>query len=329
MIAGALAIRADGGASIGAGHVMRSLALADAWQRRGGTVDWFCTPLPAMLDNLLGSRGIALRRLEHAEDWDAVRTWSAEHRGAWVSIDGYGFCRGADGLHAAGARVLVIDDDGRWPRYTSDLLLNQNIGAERVSYRAAPSTRRLLGPSFVLLRSEFRRQTSPVRSVDQPARRLFVSFGGHDARGLTRRVAQLLLSTCSDVEVDAAGGVVADVIPPVSTRLRWHVGTDLSAVMREADLAVVSAGSICYELAYLGVPALTVIVADNQQGIAHGLHRAGVARDLGWADELSDRAIVDAVESLRHDPARGAMSRAGRALVDGDGADRVLLEMLR
>lgn len=328
MIAGALAVRADGGASIGAGHVMRSLALADAWQRRGGTVDWFCTPLPGMLDDLLGSRGITRRRLEHAEDWSALCAWCSEHAGAWVSIDGYGFCHGAALLRAAGARVLVIDDDGRWPRYTCDLLLNQNIDAERVAYQAAPP-RRLLGTSFVLLRREFRQQQPPARSIDQPGRRVFVSFGGHDARGMTSRVAQLLLSTCSDVELDVAAGVVADVRPPASARLRWHVGTDLSVVMRDAHLAVVAAGSICYELAYLGVPGLTVIVADNQQCISRGLHHAGVTRDLGWADELSDRTIVDAVDSLRHDPARAAMSRCGRALVDGGGADRVVAEMLR
>ena len=62
-----LAIRADAGTSAGAGHVMRSLALADAWQRSGGAVEWFSSEMPPMLADLIAARGITQHRLASAE----------------------------------------------------------------------------------------------------------------------------------------------------------------------------------------------------------------------------------------------------------------------
>jgi UDP-2,4-diacetamido-2,4,6-trideoxy-beta-L-altropyranose hydrolase len=324
MSIGALAVRADAGPGIGAGHVMRSLALADAWQRAGGTVEWFCMPLPRMLVDLMAARGIRVNRLRDVDDWDAVSGWARRH-GATVVIDGYHLAAGPRRLASPGSQVVVIDDDGRWPAYECDVIVNQNIGAEHRVYHAPPRTRRLLGTRYVLLRDEFRRVSPRMRTSQAPAQRLLVSFGGHDAHAQAARIARVLIAAGTSMHLDLVTGFVP--VPPLAAahpNVRLHTSTDLSRLMLDADIAVVAAGSICWELAYLGVPTLTVIVARNQEPVARGLHDAGVMHTAGWYNDMTDDDLLRAIAAFRADTARPQMSARGMALIDGAGADRVV-----
>ena len=320
-----LAIRADGGSGVGAGHVMRCAALADAWRHRGGVVEWFCRPLPAMLQELLAKRGIAVHVV--SDDWTDLEEWCRAHRGSWVCVDGYGFAEGPRRVRAAGGRALVIDD-GRWRRSECDALLNQVIGAETLHYEVPPGTRLMLGTKYCLLRNEIVSGGRPGRDQLSVVRRVFVSFGGHDAHGQGARVAAVIAGALATTTIDMAAGVVGGA-PSSSSRITVHAGTDLGAVMQHADIAVVAAGSVCWELAYLGIPALLLVVADNQEAIARGLHDAGVARSLGWFDRVTDDALAAEVVALAADPARAEMSRKGRHLIDGRGASRVVDALLQ
>ena len=320
-----LAIRADGGSGVGAGHVMRCAALADAWRHRGGVVEWFCRPLPEMLQELLAKRGIAVHVV--SDDWSALEEWCRAHRGSWVCVDGYGFVEGPRRVRAAGGRALVIDDDGRWRRSECDALLNQVIGAETMHYEVPSGTQLMLGTKYCLLRDEIVSGNRPARDRLSVVRRVFVSFGGHDAHGQSARVAAAIAGALATATIDVAAGVVG-AAPSSSSRISVHAGTDLGGVMQEADIAVAAAGSVCWELAYLGIPALLLVVADNQEAIARGLHDAGVARSLGWFDRVTDEALAAEVVALAADPARAEMGRKGRELVDGRGADRVVDALL-
>jgi spore coat polysaccharide biosynthesis predicted glycosyltransferase SpsG len=73
------------------------------------------------------------------------------------------------------------------------------------------------------------------------------------------------------------------------------------------------------------VPALTISVAPNQRPIAESLSRAGVARDLGWHTDVTEETLGRAVGELARDrAARTRLSEAGRRLIDGAGAERVV-----
>ena len=73
---------------------------------------------------------------------------------------------------------------------------------------------------------------------------------------------------------------------------------------------------------------LTVVLADNQRGIAEALNRENAAIHLGERKDWTAH-IAPAVTALLANPARReALAWRGRGLVDGRGADRVL-ERLR
>jgi spore coat polysaccharide biosynthesis predicted glycosyltransferase SpsG len=104
--------------------------------------------------------------------------------------------------------------------------------------------------------------------------------------------------------------------------------TDMPGLMSWADLAVSAGGSTCWELAFMGLPNVVLVLADNQRGIAAGLGEAGVSLNLGWHADCTAKIVADALEGLMFSADRRAkMSRRGRELVDGLGGTRVVAEL--
>jgi UDP-2,4-diacetamido-2,4,6-trideoxy-beta-L-altropyranose hydrolase len=328
-----LAIRADANATIGAGHVMRCLALAEAWRRAGGETLLFAAALPPFVRTAAERYGLVVRSFDStAAAWTALVAWTRSVTDAWVVFDNYDLDHDAQrAIRAAGARLLVIDDFAADRRFHCDVLLNQNVGAESVGYRVDAGTRCCFGPRFALVRSEFTSLARP-RSLQAVASRLLVTFGGADVHNQAARIAAILAGSTPPLEATVVSGQTHAAANEASTdrgvRIWRHAPTDnMATLMAEADMAICAAGSTCWELACLGVPALTLIVADNQARVAEGLHGLGVVRNLGWFDAVSDADIAAAIELLRRDAARVEMSRRGRELVDGRGADRVVNAM--
>ena len=100
--------------------------------------------------------------------------------------------------------------------------------------------------------------------------------------------------------------------------------TEMALLLERADLAIAAAGIVCWELACTGLPAAIVATAGNQVAVAAGMADAGAAVDLARA-ALSSKSFSRPILELCHDPARrGRMSAAGRRLIDGRGAARVV-----
>jgi RimJ/RimL family protein N-acetyltransferase len=100
--------------------------------------------------------------------------------------------------------------------------------------------------------------------------------------------------------------------------------TNVAELMAWADVAISAGGSTCWEIAYMGLPSLVIVAADNQRPVAEGLAAAGVAEDLGWYENLSIPTVSEAlVRLLESSEKRLGMSQNGRNLVDGEGVARV------
>jgi spore coat polysaccharide biosynthesis predicted glycosyltransferase SpsG len=103
----------------------------------------------------------------------------------------------------------------------------------------------------------------------------------------------------------------------------------MTETMLWADLAITAAGSTCWELACLGIPAITIATAENQRSLAGALSRAGIAHFAGWHEELSSRDLAGMIDSLLFSGYRRLkMRQHGRELVDGLGAHRVVSALL-
>ncbi|MCS4114588.1 UDP-2,4-diacetamido-2,4,6-trideoxy-beta-L-altropyranose hydrolase [Salinibacter ruber] len=338
-----LLIRADASPEIGTGHVMRCLALAQAWQSEGGAAH-FVGETTDGLEKRLRDEGIMVWPFESTpgKEKDAGETArKAQEVGAsWVVVDGYHF----DGsyqrrLREEGVRVLFLDDYGHADHYEADLVLNQNIDAEAALYDdRLEDTELLLGPRYALLRKEFWPWREPCRTPQQEANRVLVTLGGADPDNCTEMVVKALGRLYGeDLRCTVVIGgsnpnersiAAAAERTDASMDLCSDVG-DMASLMAEHDVAVSAGGSTCWELAFMGIPNVVLVLADNQRGITEGLEESGTALNLGWHEEVEKEEIADQVEKLlRNDKQRLRMAREAQELVDGQGTDRVLGKML-
>ena len=344
-----LLIRADASVSIGTGHIMRMIALGQAWQAQGGEVHFLCAEITSALEERLASEGFQLSRISAVlgskEDLGQTThlitdTLQADIQNARVVLDGYHF--GSDyqlGIKAAGFKLLVVDDYGHADFYHADWVLNQNISAREELYaKRSPDTKLLLGPKFAMLRKEFLAYKGWQREIAPVAKKILVTLGGSDPDNVTLKVIQALIDLDLHAKVVIGGSnphlcEIENFIQSQndSTALIEVVvnATNMPEFMAWADVAVAAAGSTCWELAFMELPNLVFILADNQVEIAEGLAARQVAISIG---RPSPDALVYFKEKLSQlavsHTERHRISEVSHELVDGSGAKRVLAEMV-
>lgn len=334
-----LLIRADATAHIGTGHIMRCLALAQMWQADGGQVHFLLMkPAPAIESRLI-DEGMAVHYLVSSAgsgaDASEMERWAQAVQAHWVVVDGYHF----DGtyqqrLKAAGLQLLCLDDYGHAGHYYADLVLNQNIYADARNYpNREPYTRLLLGTRYVLLRREFWPWRDWQREIPEVGRTVLVTLGGADAANVTLKVIHALqLMSMPDLVVTVVVGgsnphyaaLEEAVAATPWIRLARNV-TNMPELMAWADVAIAAGGSTCWELAFMGLPGLLLVLADNQRAVVRGVTQAKVAVGLGKACQLGTTQLATAVGQLLYDVAqRRQLSQNGSGLIDGRGSQRVM-----
>ncbi len=112
--------------------------------------------------------------------------------------------------------------------------------------------------------------------------------------------------------------------------VRFVAGTDkLGLLMAEADMALASSGYVKYELAAVGTPAVLVSVVDHQDTLARAfVATGGCAEYAGDLLQAEPQAVARAVRRLAEDhERRQTLSAAGKKLVDGRAAERIVQEL--
>jgi UDP-2,4-diacetamido-2,4,6-trideoxy-beta-L-altropyranose hydrolase len=311
---------------------MRSIALAEACRAEGGAATFAIASGTASLIDRIRAAGFDVVRVtaEPGSQDDALRTAAiARHADiAWVAADGYQFAdQYQQTVTDAGLRLLVADDFGHATRYTADVILNQNLSARPSWYaKRPPTTKLLLGPRYALLRSEFRRYVGWRREVPDKARHLLITLGGSDPDNVTAKVLAALDGSELGLDIRTVVGGSYRHELPVPTAIRD--ASDMAELMAWADVAIAAGGSSAWELAFMGLPSLTLVLAENQIEIAAALDRAGPSINLGEQAAIDAGTLVSTMRGLISDAERRQkMSDLGRQLVDGRGTSRVLAEM--
>jgi spore coat polysaccharide biosynthesis predicted glycosyltransferase SpsG len=221
----------------------------------------------------------------------------------------------------AGSERLAVMDD-------------HDVFSERAALVIQPSQPRWTGPGragrilegyeVVPIGAVYHR----LRGAGRPDRRLadppvvVACFGGSDPDMVSGRLASALTGAAwhLDLVIGAgyAGSTAGWPVEPIRDP------TDLPERLATADVVVLGAGTMKFEAAFLGRPAILVAVADDQLPVGPAFAETGAAVYLGDGRTVEPARVNAALETLLADPARrAAMGRRAAGLIDGRGADRI------
>lgn len=330
-----LAIRADAGGALGTGHIMRTLALAQANRRRGAaSIFIIADSCPAGIRALIHQNGydyhvITTERL--GDKQDAALTLDLAKNAAWLVLDGYHFDEAYQQLcQSAQIRTLCIDDYGHCSHWHCDALLNQNLGSENFPQPNLPPIA-LRGIGYALLREEFLRYPKRPYNAWGAISKLLVTLGGSDPQNATAWVLQQLNRLhLRDLNIKVIIGPAnphTDALLALDFDLdiEWvHSCSDMPACYGWADGVISAGGSSCWEWLSMGLPGAIVTIADNQLPTVEQIEREQLALCLGWPDQDLNEAAAQRLIAWLQSPQSCIDGATASQLIDGRGADRVM-----
>jgi UDP-2,4-diacetamido-2,4,6-trideoxy-beta-L-altropyranose hydrolase len=340
-----LIIRADSSIQIGTGHVMRCIALAQAWQDRGGNVTFLSHCDSETLRHRIIDEDFDFIPIDkphpHPDDLSStLKSLSAiNHQPStaspWLALDGYHFTPNYQkAIKRNGYKLLVIDDMAHLDHYHADILLNQNIHASNLHYSCDKDAVKLLGCEYALLRREFLKYKGWRRRIPDRPKKILVTMGGSDPNNVTLKAIEAIkLLNMPELEVQVIAGASnphLDILQdsmlhaPCSMRL-LHNASNMPELMAWSDIAVSAAGSTCWELAFMGVASITVVISGNQQEAANRLDRFKIFKTVGLHQKMNkDILIMDLSTLMQDKDLREKKSRLGQQLIDGKGSKNVV-----
>lgn len=335
--------RADASYFLGAGHVMRLLTLASAIRDQGGDALFLTRAHLGHLAHVIQDCGFEVKVWDVESDGilggniidDAqnTRREALRFQATYIFVDHYGV--NASWELAQPCPVLVIEDLFT-RKHNCAILLNQNLGVKSSDYASLVSdnTICLMGPDYALLRPEFAKLRSKALAKRDagPVCEILVAMGGTDQPNATGWVLEALagMDLSPDLHLTIVMGPTAphlgsvqDQAASLPFRTTVLVGTtQMGALMVKADLAIGAAGSTSWERCALGLPAIIVILAENQRAIAQALELAQAAIMLEMGQDKVLKQAVTAMFSSQSN--RSKMSRIAAQICDARGTKRVL-----
>lgn len=356
--------RADASVSIGSGHVMRCLTLADELTREGHQCHFVCRNHEGHLGDLIAGKGHGLTLLSSenvdilpadATGFDNYTQWLGVHwqedaretldvltpwKPDWLVVDHYALDAEWEGMLLRAVQNIMVIDDLANRSHNCTILLDQNLGRSEKDYQSLvpEGCLKLIGPDNALLRPEFAelREISLKRRNLPELKRILISLGGVDRTNVTSEVLSALeesslpSSTELDIVMGSAAPYISDIRKKIeASRFRSTLSvnvTDMAERMCLADLSIGAAGGTSWERCCLGLPAILVVLAENQMVGAMTLEAFGAAMKIDNISQLSEILSLMLLE-LSEPERLEQMSKATACIADGHGVLEVSQSM--
>ena len=261
--------RADSSSTIGTGHIMRDLVLAEQFE--DANIVFATQDLSGNINHKIEEKDYTIEILNSndiEELIDIIKKYSVE----MIIIDHYGIDYDYEKAlkEITGITVFVLDDT--YEKHYCDILLNHNIYADSSRYKnLVPEHCELrCGADFTLLREEFISEKTKQSKSIQETKNIFIAMGGADHSNLNIQILKVLenfsnihanvVTTTANQYLNELQEYVAD-----KDNVTLHINTDkIARLMNEADVAIVSPSVTLNEIFYINVPFVAIKTANNQ-----------------------------------------------------------------
>ena len=218
----------------------------------------------------------------------------------WLVVDHYALERDwQQQLRPYCQKIMVIDDLAD-RQHDCDLLLDQTFGRDEYDYQALvpESCITLTGSCYALLRPEFAqwREYSLQRRRQPQLKQLLITLGGVDKDNATGEVLTALSnsqlpSDCHVIIVMGEKSPWLESVKAQAQQMPWYAEVrvnvkHMAELMANSDLCIGAAGSTAWERCCLGLPAIMMVLAENQRKIAEELEKENCTFTLSNIQDL-------------------------------------------
>lgn len=283
--------RADASSTIGYGHFVRTLALADMLKDDFACTFFTCHPTPYQVGEIEKvCPFVALQEKTHYNDF-----LSFLQGDEIVVLDNYFY--GTDyqcAIKACGCRLVCIDDMHD-KHYVADIVVNHTL--TNISLFDVESyTKLCLGFKWALLRKPFldaaEKYHTPITRIEKVA----ICFGGSDEYDNTGLFVEKMLSVSYIKSITA---VVGDAYYPQYKKsddkrvlyCSCLSADEMASLFCDVDLVICSASSVCIEALACGAIIAVGLYVDNQTDFYNFLISHGLAIPLGNVGQFLQKVV--------------------------------------
>ncbi|MFT5313261.1 MAG: UDP-2,4-diacetamido-2,4,6-trideoxy-beta-L-altropyranose hydrolase [Paraglaciecola sp.] len=328
--------RVDANSSIGMGHLMRCLALAqalDKWNIQSFfAVDSSTQALCKSRRDWCGEILLLPEHIEATAETAWIEKMLIDQQIDALVLDGYQFGQAyRQGLSRLNCPLILFDDNNESGALYAKLVINGAENAPALGYQqTAPAADYCLGAQYRVLRQEFIHQ---IPSQWQARHLLTLCMGGSDPKQLSLPLlkaleAQGFTGPICLITGDAYQGLaqLQSVLQHSAMTVQHiHNCQVMASVFSQSRLVVSAAGGSQFELLACQSPSVLLVVADNQ------VNATLQAAQQGWCEmgdlrsEVNFKALAKQVAALWADEkSLRAMHQQAQTHSDVQGAERVV-----
>lgn len=286
--------RADAGGTIGYGHFIRSLSVADMLKDDFECV--FFTQAPTEYQIKECSKVCKL--VELPADDTKFKLFLQELNGdEIVVLDNYFYTTDYQReIKDKGCKLVCIDDP-HGIHYVCDVLMSHGNGIPS-DFDVEPYTRLCLGTDWAMLRKPFRR---PVEWDRQRNNDIVVNFGGADPFHITELIVRLLLQLKLSYNIKVILGdkvFLSDECKAKVDILQNLSAEQMAQLFDESAFGIFAASTVCLEGQSRGLPMIVGYYVDNQEKYYNRIKESGHYATLDYLQDASEEKLMKAIDSV-------------------------------
>jgi len=262
--------RADSSSTIGTGHIMRDLVLAE--QYSDSNIIFVTQELDGNINHKIEEAGYKIELLQSNNVTEFIRVVE-KHDADLVVIDNYQIDYKYEQKlkEKIDVKILVFDDT--YEKHHCDILLNHNISADVSRYNALVSKSCDLrcGSKYTLLRKEFLVEKNKFYKKNKKIKTIFIAMGGADHSHINIKILKVLKKF---------DGIKVNIVTTSANRnldklkefckcknwIKLHINsTKIAKLMKKSNFAIVTPSVTINEIYFMNIAFIAIKTATNQQ----------------------------------------------------------------
>jgi len=234
------------------------------------------------------------------------------------------------------SNIIYIDDEKRRNILDKGFVIDWTILSSEKNYFFPRKNKvtYLLGSEYTPLRASFK--GIDRIQIAKEVETVFVSFGGADVRNLTPSVLKNLSYNFPNMKKNIVIGAGFTNIEEIklfsdeNTNMVFNANAEeMVSLMSESDIAISSGGQTLYELGYLGIPTISILLVENARDDTEGWAKVGAMDYIGnYKDKNLMIKLTESIRQLKSQEKRKNMHASSEQYIALDGGELIVNSIL-